>query len=305
MYAILTPLVGALLTVMNNLNSVFASKVGFWASTIVLHAVGLAAATLATAVRREARLPGRLPPWSYAGGFVGIGIVLSCNYAFQNLDASLAVVLGLLGQILASLSVDATGFLGRAKTPIRLKSLPGIGLVALGAAVMAMAGRPGADKPSAAAILVAIVAGALPVISIALNSELGRKRGVLRSARTNYIVGLATTLALLLATRPSLAAAPAALLDAGPLLMTGGGLMGLCVVVSMNHIFPKVKAFTAALLMFGGQVAAGLAIDLFQGGRLRLPTLAGTMLVMGGLALKSWLERAVAARPEGSGAGAE
>ncbi len=294
MYAALTPLVGALLTVMNIVNSLFAARVGSWTSTLVIHLTGLAAASVALLLKREKREGGHVPLWAWSGGFVGVGVVLACNYAFQALDASLAVAIGLLGQIIASLTMDATGFLGRLKAPVRARSLPGIAIVAAGVSVMALYGQSAhanGGAPFALATLVAFASGALPVLSIAINSELGKMRGVLTSARANYIVGLATTLVLVILVRPSFAAAPAAVLGAGPVLALGGGLIGLAVVVAMNIIFPRVKAFTAALLMFGGQAFAGLAVDFARTGMVALPSLAGSALVMAGLAVKGWLEK--------------
>ncbi len=142
-----------------------------------------------------------------------------------------------------------------------------------------------------AAMPVALAAGVLPGISFILNAELGRRRGVLRSARWNYLTGLAGTAAV--AALAGLPAAPAAraVLEAGPLLVLGGGLSGVLVVATMNLVFPRIPAFTATILLFSGQALAGVALDWALQGTLDLRKLLGTGIVLAGLALDSRLSR--------------
>jgi uncharacterized membrane protein YdcZ (DUF606 family) len=141
-------------------------------------------------------------------------------------------------------------------------------------------------------MLVALVSGALPILSISINSELGRRTGVFRGARMNFLVGLATTLVLAAILRPSPAAAVSGLSAAGPLLSLAGGVLGLVVVAATNSIFPRIPAFTAALLMFAGQALMGLLIDAARAGAFETNKFAGTLLVLLGLGLKTALDGA-------------
>jgi bacterial/archaeal transporter family-2 protein len=279
---------------MNGVNSRFSGAVGNLVSTLVIHLVGLAAVSIVLLVKRERARPGRLPLYYYLGGFVGVGTVFSCNFAFAALGASLAVALALLGQTLFSVAVDATGFLGRRKYPLSARSLPGIALALSGVAVMASDWRS-----SAIAMLVALASGTLPGLSFILNSELGRRKGIFRSTRANYLVGLATTLAIVAAVRPPAADAVRAVAAAGPLLALGGGLMGVAMVAAANLIFPRVPAFSATLLMFSGQALAGVLIDYAVAGAFDARKLLGTILLLAGLAINSLLSR----RRDRTGAG--
>jgi transporter family-2 protein len=286
MYTMLASLTGILITLMNSVNSRLAAAAGYTAAAVTVHAVGLAAVTLLTLVRREAAEPGRVPLRFYLGGFFGVGTIFACNYAFSTLSASLAVALSLLGQTGFSLLADGTGFLGRTRYPLGPGRLPGIALAAAGTAVLGWGG-----ELRWAAVPVALAAGILPGISFILNSELGRRRGVLRSARWNYLTGLAGTAAV--AALAGLPAAPSAraVLEAGPLLALGGGLSGVAVVVTMNFVFPRIPAFTATILLFSGQALAGVALDWAALGILDLRKLLGTGIVLAGLALDSRLSR--------------
>ena len=157
MYSVFAPLVGALMTVMNQTNSRFSVLVGSLVATLVIHIAGLAAVSAVLLAKREEGRPGRLPFYYYLGGFVGVGTVFSNNYAFAALGASLAVALALLGQTLFSIAVDATGLLGRRKYPLSIRSLPGICLALAGVAIMV-----GTWRSNALAMLVAFASGALP-----------------------------------------------------------------------------------------------------------------------------------------------
>jgi transporter family-2 protein len=186
--------------------------------------------------------------------------------------------------------VDATGFLGRVKYPLSVRRLPGIGLAIAGVAIMGAAAAA-SGRMRAPAILVALASGALPGLTFILNSELGRRKGILRSTRINYLVGLATTLAIVAAVRPPAAEAAHALVTAGPILVLGGGLMGVVVVSSLNIVFPRLPAFSATLLMFSGQALCGVLIDAVASGSFDVTKLAGTLVLLAGLAIDSLFTR--------------
>lgn len=285
MYYGLALFVGIVITIMNAINSRFAAGVGSLASTLVIHVVGLLAVSIVCLVSRERTGPGRIPFYYYLGGVVGVGTVFSCNYAFAALGASLAVALALLGQALFSLFADATGFLGRKRYPLSARSVPGIALVAAGCAVMA-----GSWNATAPALVAGLLGGILPGLSFILNSELGVKKGVLRSARFNYLTGLATTALILVVLRQPLGPAARSLGRTNPFLMCGG-LLGVFMVVAMNFVFPRIPAFSATLLLFAGEALAGLVVDAVSLGVLDPRNLAATCLVVAGLAVNTALGR--------------
>jgi transporter family-2 protein len=295
---LLAPLVGALITIMSGINSRFSEAVGYLLAAPIIHVAGLATVSLLLLVRREERRPGRLPFYYYSGGALGVVTVFSSAYAFASLGASLAVALALAGQALFSLFADSTGFLGRKRYPLSARSVPGVALTLLGAA--AMVGDWRADAP---AIIAALIAGVVPGLTFILNSELGKRKGLLRSVRMNYVTGLITSLLVLLAAGLPLAGASARLADAGAFLAISGGVMGVAVVSSMNYIFPRVPAFHATLLAFIGQALAGLVMDFASEGIWDWRKLVGTLIVLAGLALNALLARGAQAAPGEAAAG--
>jgi len=296
MYILFAPLVGVLITVMNGINSVFAARVGSYLSVLVIHLAGLLAVSLVILVRRDGTKVRRVPAYLYAGGFVGVGTVFACNAAFSNLGASLAVALALFGQMAASLAVDSTGFLGRPRYPVSARNLPGLALCLAGIVVMAgdFGGRLGY-------IAIALVAGVLPLLSFSLNSQLAEARGIWRSARANFVVGLSTVLALLVIVRPDMGEGVSALaglaagtetgIGRGLVLILGGGILGVVMNGVMNFIFPKIPALWSTLFMFAGQALAGLALDAIGQGSMEPRKALGVALVLAGLGANALLGR--------------
>jgi transporter family-2 protein len=299
MYILFAPLVGVLITVMNVINSAFAARVGGYLSVLVIHLAGLLAVSLVILVRRDGMKARRAPAYLYAGGFVGVGTVFACNAAFSNLGASLAVALALFGQMAASLVVDSTGFLGRPRYPLSVRNLPGLALCLAGIVVMA-SGSGG----KLGYMAIALVAGVLPLLSFILNSRLAEAKGIWRSARVNFVVGLSTILALLAFVRPDMAEGATALaglaglaagsgegIGYGLVLILGGGILGVVMNGIMNFIFPKLPALWSTLFMFAGQALAGLAMDALGQGAMDPRTSAGVALVLAGLGANALLGR--------------
>ena len=286
MYSVLAVMVGALITAMYGVNSRLSGLVGYVAATVVIHLSGLIAVSIICLFKREHARPERLPFYYFLGGVIGVGTVFSATYSFSVLSASLAVALSLLGQTLTSIVVDAVGFLGRKKYPLTVRRLPGILLAIAGVIFMAENWQT-----NVVPMLIALAAGALPTISVSLNSELGLRKGLFRSTRINYITGLATALVVALVARPLVVPAARGVLAAGPLLALGGGIMGVGVVAGMSTIFPRMQAFAATLLVFSGQALTGVLIDFIREGSLDIRKLVGTLVLLGGLALNALLSR--------------
>lgn len=334
MYGSAAALIGALVTIMSDINSRLAGAVGAVAAAGIIHSVGLAAilaiSALVPALRRRrgrsrgevgkgrlqkaaegrpsietegtaAGRPGRdgvtegpgfpdvtgpgtdrrtpAPWYLYLGGTVGVGTVMASNFAFAALGASLAVAVSLLGQTLFSLAADASGLLGRKRYPLSLARIPGIAIALAGVALMAEDWR--LAGPAAA---LAFSAGLCAGLSAVLNAELAERRDVLHSSRANYATGLATVALVALAVGSPLPA-PAELTAAGPLLLAGGGLIGIVVVSALNIIFPRIPVFAATILMFSGQTAAGVVVDAIRTGDLELRKVLGTGVLLAGLAV--------------------
>lgn len=123
-------------------------------------------------------------------------------------------------------------------------------------------------------VLLAAGAGALVVLSMSLNSALGRKIGVFRAGAVNYVVGLAGALAAALALGYNVGT------TAPPWWAWTGGLLGVAVVVASNVVLPRVSVALSFLLIVVGQLGTGLVLDAFRTGAMPPLSLAGAGLVV-------------------------
>ncbi len=62
-----------------------------------------------------------------------------------------------------------------------------------------------------------------------------------------------------------------------------GGIVGVLFVVLSNLTAPKISAFSMTPLIFGGQIATGIAIDVFVHQQLSIGKIAGGVLILVGL----------------------
>jgi bacterial/archaeal transporter family-2 protein len=149
----------------------------------------------------------------------------------------------------------------------------------------------GAWRANLPAMFLALGAGVLVGLSAVLNSQLGTRKGILHSARANYATGLATSAVIFAVARPPIPATIEAIASAGPILALSGGMMGIVVVMTINIVFPRLPVFTATILMFAGQTVTGVVLDALRDGVIDMKKIAGTGILLAGLAVDSMLAR--------------
>lgn len=91
-------------------------------SSITLAAAGVALRLPAPDLRGIAAAPA----WSWAGGVIGAGVVLSALLATPRLGAATTVMLFITGQMAASLLLDHQGWLGVPERPLDLTRALGV-----------------------------------------------------------------------------------------------------------------------------------------------------------------------------------
>ncbi|MBV8647421.1 DMT family transporter [Paludibacterium sp.] len=140
------------------------------------------------------------------------------------------------------------------------------------------------------AIVLALFSGVARTVSRLLNARLAQSIGVLPGTLVNYLGGLATaTLACLTLRDASLWSAAA--WPAVPAWAWFGGAVGVLFVILCNRATPHLSAFAMTLLMFGGQMVAGLLLDAWQHGGFDAVRVVGALLAGVGLAGTVKLDR--------------
>ncbi|MCL2717412.1 MAG: DMT family transporter [Lachnospiraceae bacterium] len=286
MYYFFSLLTGVLVAIMIVFNGDLAAHYGLHTSTIIIHVAGLAVLLAVLLIKRIKIKLVKIPWYFYIGGAIGIFTVVFTNYAFAHITVSEIMALGLLGQGIAGLLIDQTGWLGLPKHPFKARKIVGLLLILAGIAYMT-------SNFVIMAILAAFATGFTVIFARSLNAKLAEFSSVPTSAFFNYVVGLICSIPILL------------ILGRGELdfsnitfspniLIYLGGPVGLCTVLISNVIVTKVPAFYLSLLMFVGQVFTGILLDALISGSFSMQLLIGGALVAAGLSVDLMLDKRAA-----------
>lgn len=290
MYYGLSMLCGALIALSIVFNGQLAAFYGTYSSTILVHIVGMAAIVTIMLIKRASfRAP--LCRWYlYSGGLIGLFTVVFNSLAFRSISVSVLLAIGLLGQTLFSLVIDQFGLFDTRRQRTHPAKAIGIALVLGGIIVM----LDETAKSSPLALLFSLITGFTIVLSRTVNAKLSERTTPLYSTWMNYVVGLASAViaALLLGRGEPLLTGTTPLAAFWPYL---GGAVGCAIVLILNLTVLHISAFSMTLLLFVGQLVAGLGLDWALEGFLPLGRVAGGVLVAMGLIFNLWIDRRRAA----------
>ncbi len=285
MYSLTALFLGLILAVMVFINGQLTLEIGVFQAGALVHVVGAAFALAACFLTRQKALPRtRSPGWFYLGGVVGVTMTLFNNLAFGRISLTSIVALGLLGQTAASLVIDATGWLGMSRRPFRKSTLLGLAFCLAGIVVMLDRTVAGATL----AVWLSLAAGLAVVLSRSINARLAEVAGALPGSFINHLVGLPITLLLAVAAREGLPLFPA--LPLGRSWIYLGGVLGVGVVLLFNILVPRISQFSLTVLVFVGQVLAGVLLDLLQGQFSFDASFIGGLLIAAGIGLNLAIE---------------
>lgn len=292
MYYFLSVLAGVFIAVMVMINGKLTAYYGVYSATAVIHLVGLLFVLVLLAAKRERIRPDqKLPFHLYLGGAVGFLTVVFNNISFGRISLSAILALGLLGQCLTSLVLDKYGFWGMPTHPYSKKKIFGIALVTLGIVPMVMDADAGAVIP----IIVSLLTGVTVVVSRTINASLARHTGIFASTFFNYAVGFVLSMGfLLIAGRGEPMLTQFTLSPDAWIYL--GGIIGVCLVALLNASVHRISSFYMTLLLFAGQVFAGIALDIALSGVFSPRNLIGGLLVTAGLVQNLLVDRMDARR---------
>jgi len=139
-------------------------------------------------------------------------------------------------------------------------------------------------------IILAILCGCITILSMAINSHLAKLIGVFQGTLINYIVGLLSTVLLIVIVRSPVNTSLSSYFKI-PLWAFLGGLLGVIVVASSSIVLPKIPTIYTTLLIFIGQLSAGILIDYFIVGFVSKGKIIGGLLILLGIIYNSNVDR--------------
>ncbi len=270
--------IGSMIALMIAINAVFAQKIGDIPSIVIINVVGLLAAMVCTSLDSKPKTSEKPPFYFYLSGVIGIFLVFSNSHCFTNLGASLTLTLGLFGRSIGSLLIDSFGLLGMRRQAFRKRKLVGIGVMILGLCVMIEHWRINSGY-----MALSIVTGVAVILTMVLNTRLAQYKGLFKGTQNNFITGGITAVVAAALLHIDLISSFKKLPELSPIYILGGGLLGVCVVASINYVLPKIPTFHGTILIFLGEISTAVSIDFAISGNLPLPKVIGGAIVLLGL----------------------
>ncbi len=134
---IISVFTGALLALMVSLNGTVGEVSGNYASSVIIHIVGLIGIIIVLIVTKSKfRNLKSIPFYMYTGGLIGVLTVIFSNLGFSKLGVSLTVSLGLFGQLVTSIIIDHFGLFNLPVTKFNKKKFIGLVIIIIGILVM-------------------------------------------------------------------------------------------------------------------------------------------------------------------------
>ena len=293
--------VGAQLALQPPINSALGRHVGKLAAALVSFVLGTVLLLLLVFAAGEAGSVPELadvPFYQLAGGLIGATYVATATFTVARIGAGAVVAATVTGQLLSSLAIDEFGLAGVDAVPLdAVRALGALMLVAGTVLVVARRSPSGADdrypagfggirKSDLPAALAVLAAGLLVGFQHPLNGLLSDSTGELVAGLSNFLVGTAFLLFLVLVTGRIRKLEGVRRAHAWQFL---GGLVGVVTVVAALSAVSVVGAAGLTAALVTGQLLGSIAIDRagafgLEQRMLTARRLAGTVLLIAGTA---------------------
>lgn len=130
-------LAGMIVTVMNVFNGQLSNHIGVYLSTVLIHFIGLMTFLVIMVIKKQKlSFHHHLPLLFYTGGMIGVFTVIFNVISISTIGAALVTALGLLGQMITSLVLEYTGWLGNIKRKLSFQKVVSLMIVVIGIGVM-------------------------------------------------------------------------------------------------------------------------------------------------------------------------
>ncbi|HUX13538.1 MAG TPA: DMT family transporter, partial [Spirochaetia bacterium] len=133
-------------------------------------------------------------------------------------------------------------------------------------------------------ILLSWLPGFILMAQSMMNSRIALRYGQPQMVVLNYLSALAVLTPIALFTGVLGGDTAEKLLSVPPVLLAGGGILGVIVVALSTMLFNRTSALRVVLGIYTGQLAVGVFLDFISGVPVRIEKILGVVLVVLGLA---------------------
>jgi len=138
--------------------------------------------------------------------------------------------------------------------------------------------------------LFAILAGAMVVLSMVMNSQLAHGVGIFQGVFINFAAGLLTSLPVYFLCSFFELEALGDMNYAAPWYAFLGAFYAIAIVAACNVVIPKIPVVYSAVLIFLGQIVTGLVLDALIAGFFDPYKAVGALLITAGLFLNAKID---------------
>lgn len=278
MYRIISLLLGGFISIMILMNGGLAQRYGLYSSVVIIHVFGFLLIGVITLLKREKLFQKRYSPVLYLGGITGILTILFANYAFQYLSISAILALGLLGQCIMSFLIDQFGLFGMPTYTFTKRRLLGLCIIFIGSMIMIQGFE-------AWAAFLALLSGICIVLSRTINARLTEESNLIIGTCYHFFFGLLAASVLFVLLGDHEVSYPTFGIDpfSSNWYIYLGGIVGVFVILVSNIVVSKISSIHMTMLLFIGQVLAGLSIDFHITSAFSVELLIGVLIVSIGL----------------------
>ena len=139
-------------------------------------------------------------------------------------------------------------------------------------------------------IILALASGLTNVLGRIINSNLANKIGILPGTFYNYITGLIASTVFFMFSSNTIRYSADKFLGL-PVYAYIGGAIGVVVVAISSYVTPKISALYATVLLFIGQLFAGIIVDYFTLHVVSIGKVIGGVLVLLGLVYNVFVDK--------------
>ncbi len=288
MYYFIALLIGTLISIMIGVNGGLSDITGVYSSSVIIHLVGLAIMIVVMVIKKVNPFKSFYPWYLYLGGVMGVLATAGNNYSFAPLGVSAILALGLLGQSITGLVIDQFGLFGMKEYKLKAPRLIALFIMIFGAVFMIR-------KVDILAMVLSFAVGGAIVLQRVFNSMLAEKTNTTTSTAYTYIVGLIGSLIMLILLGQSEPMMTNFTIPTNFVFYIGGAIGTVSVVLSMMCV-GKIPSYSLSILMFIGQLFAGIMIDAVIAGEIIMINLIGGLIITFGLIVDIFIDRKLKAK---------
>lgn len=277
MYTILTLITGLCISIMIFFNGSLEGVIGNYPALISIHITGFTLSSLMFMKRSSKESREKRSPWYLSAGLLGIIVVTITNQVFKRGGVLVTLSGTLTGQVLLATVMELISHIKKRENLPTRKTLS-IALVLPGAILLGLR-----SDLSPLWIVISWIPGILILTQSFMNSQnivsIGFRKTLLFHFGTVVLI-LIPGLFIFSVDIPYKEILSG---DVPILFLTGGGTVALFVISIGSYLLLKIKPITYVLLIYSGQIAGAIIIDIIIGNNLSLEKIAAMGLIVVGL----------------------